>query len=238
MAEATSHFVGDKHDSPIYSIYLLDGLTPSTAIKRKLCYKDYYDEIIITMNVESIILIGPEGSGKSTIGKIVANSLAKELYSLDRHRDELYAPFNYDKAFAEKIYEEQGLWAFYQHWKAFEYQAVSHILENASKGGDEFYGKILDFGAGHSVFEDPEELAKVGALMEPYRNVILVMPCEDVEEAVKITEARRGHELGLNKHFMEHPSNKRLAKYIIYTKDTTVEECAERVLQIIRQNDE
>ncbi|KAM0259139.1 hypothetical protein ACHAQJ_003511 [Trichoderma viride] len=190
------------------------------------------------MYLESVILIGPEGSGKSTIGKIIAQNLAKGLYSLDRHRDELYAPYGYDKVFAEKIYEEKGLWAFYQHWKAFEYQAVSHILQNAGKEGDEFYGKILDFGAGHSVFENPEELAKIEALMEPYRNVILVMPCEDVEEAVKITETRRGHELGLNKHFMAHPSNKRLAKHIIYTKDTTSEACAERVLQIIRENDE
>ncbi|RFU77971.1 shikimate kinase [Trichoderma arundinaceum] len=186
---------------------------------------------------ESIIFIGPEGSGKSTIGKIIANTLAKELYSLDRHRDELYAPYGYDKALAEKIYEEQGLWPFYQHWKRFEYQAVSHILQNAVKEGDEFYGKILDFGAGHSVYEDAQEFTRVEALMEPYRNVILVMPCEDVDEAVKITEARRGHELGLNKHFMEHPSNKKLAKHIIYTKDTTAEECAERVLKIIRREE-
>jgi hypothetical protein len=33
---------------------------------------------------------------------------------------------------------------------------------------------------------------------------------------------------------MEHPSNKRLAKHVIYTKDTTPEECAERVLGIVR----
>ncbi|KAL7920364.1 hypothetical protein ACQKWADRAFT_298811 [Trichoderma austrokoningii] len=188
------------------------------------------------MSAESIILIGPEGSGKSTIGKIIATTLAKELYSIDRHRDELYAPFGYDKALAEKIYEEQGLWPFYQHWKIFEYQAVSHILQNASKEDDEFYGMIIDFGAGHSVYEKPEELDKIEALMKPYQNVILLTPCEDVEEALKITEARRNRKLGLNKHFLEHPSNRRLAKHIIYTKDTTAEECAESVLQIIRKN--
>lgn len=187
------------------------------------------------MYEETVILIGPEGSGKSTIGRVIANTLSKELYSLDRHRDELYAPYGYDKDLAEKIYEEQGLWAFYQHWKTFEYKAVSHMLQNASQEGDEFYGKILDFGAGHSVFENPEELAKIEALIAPYHNVILVMPCEDVEEAVNITEARRGHELGLNKHFMEHSSNRRLAKHIIYTKDTTVDECAERALRVIRR---
>ncbi|CAM0135634.1 hypothetical protein VKS41_005286 [Umbelopsis sp. WA50703] len=185
---------------------------------------------------ETIILIGPEGSGKSTIGSLIAKALSKELYSLDRHRDELYAPYNYDKVLAEKIYEDHGLWAFYKHWKTFEYQAVSHILQNANRKGDEFHGKILDFGAGHSVYEESKQLARIEEMIKPYRNVILFMPCEDVEEAVKITEARRGHDLGLNKHFMENPTNKRLAKHIIYTKDTTPEECAERVLRIVTAN--
>ncbi|UKZ83842.1 hypothetical protein TrVFT333_011656 [Trichoderma virens FT-333] len=187
------------------------------------------------MYSETIILIGPEGSGKSTVGRLLAKTLSKELYSLDRHRDELYAPYDYDKDLAAKIYEEKGLWPFYQHWKTFEYKAVTHILQNARQEGDEFYGKILDFGAGHSVFEDPQELENVETLIQPYENVILVIPCDDAEEVVKITEARRGHELGLNKHFVEHPSNKRLAKHIIYTKYKTAEECAERALQIIRR---
>ncbi|KAL6879884.1 hypothetical protein HDV57DRAFT_521923 [Trichoderma longibrachiatum] len=179
-----------------------------------------------------------KGSGKSTIGRNVANALSKELYSLDRHREELYAPYGYDKTIAEKIYEEQDLWAFYQHWKPFEYKAVTHILQNAKQEGDEFYGKILDFGAGHSVFEDPDELAHIEALMKPYTNVFLVVPTEDVNEVVRITEERRGHELGLNRHFVEHPSNKRLAKHIIYTKDMTAEECTGEVLRIIGSREE
>ncbi|PTB63430.1 hypothetical protein BBK36DRAFT_1126976 [Trichoderma citrinoviride] len=187
---------------------------------------------------ETVILIGPEGSGKSTIGRILANDLSKELYSLDRHRDELYAPYGYDKTLAERIYEEQGLWAFYQHWKPFEYKAVTHILQNAKQEGDEFYGKLLDFGAGHSVFEDPQELVHIEALMEPYRNVFLVVPCDDVDEVVRITEERRGHELGLNRHFVEHSSNRRLAKHTVYTKDMTAEECAEKVLRIIGSREE
>ncbi|KAL6854484.1 hypothetical protein J3F83DRAFT_770566 [Trichoderma novae-zelandiae] len=162
----------------------------------------------------TVILIGPEGSGKSTIGRIIANALSKELL-------------------AERIYEEQGLWALYQHWKPFEYKAVTHLLQNARQEGDEFYGKVLDFGAGHSVFEDSQDLAHVEALMEPFGNVFLVVPCEDADEVVSVTEQRRGHELGLNRHFVEYPSNKRLAKHIVYTKDMTADECAERVLGII-----
>lgn len=189
------------------------------------------------MSNETIILIGPEGAGKSTIGKLLASTLSKELYSLDRHRDELYAPYGYDQALADKIYEEQGGWAFYQHWTIFEHQAVRHILKNARKPGDPFYGKILDFGAGHSVYEKPEQLDEIVKLAKPYNNIIYVLPCEDVEESVKITEARRGHKLGFNKHFMEHESNARLAKHVIYTKDKAPEESADAVIQLILRDE-
>jgi energy-coupling factor transporter ATP-binding protein EcfA2 len=222
------------------------------------------------MATETIIFIGPEGSGKSTIGKLMAETLNKELYSLDRHRNELYAPYNYSQATADKIYEEQGLWPFWRHWSTFEFKAVTHILENAGEETDEFYGKILDFGAGHSVYESLDEvnqsplhplsfpfhftlqvscrkmiddvdciqLSKIEELMKPFPNVFLFLPCEDVEESIKITEERRGHELGLNRFFLEHESNKRLAKFVIYTKDTTPEECMEKVLAIIREGKE
>lgn len=182
---------------------------------------------------ETIIFIGPEGSGKSTIGKLIAPRLNKELFTLDRHRDVLYAPYSYDKDLAGKIYEEHGTWVFYKHWKYFEFRAVSHILSNAKEPSAPYHSKILDFGAGHSVYEDAEELAQIEALTRPYKNVFLFIPCEDVEDAVQVTEQRRGHALPLNKHFFEHKSNALLAKHIIYTKDKTAEECADAVLAII-----
>ncbi|TQV90080.1 shikimate kinase domain-containing protein [Cordyceps javanica] len=185
------------------------------------------------METRTVILIGPEGAGKSTIGKLLAKALSKELFSLDRHRNELYAPYNYNQAEAEQIYKEQGEWAFYLHWTAFEFKAVSHILQNALNAHDTFYGKILDFGAGHSVYEKPEQLAAIEEYLRPYPDVFLILPCKDTEEAIRVREARRGHKLGLNKHFLEHESNRRLAKHIIYTKNKTPTESLEELLQVL-----
>lgn len=184
----------------------------------------------------TIIFIGPEGSGKSTIGKLVAPLLGKDLFTLDRHRDRLYAPYDYDKVKAGQIYDKEGVWAFYRYWKTFEFQAVSHILRNASKPGDEYFGKILDFGAGHSVYEDPKELETIAELMASFTKVVLFMPCPDIDRALEICEQRRGHALELNRHFMEHESNSLLAKCTVYTQATTPERCAEKVLYLIRNS--
>ena len=185
------------------------------------------------MNTETIILIGPEGAGKSTIGRVLAQTLSKELYSLDRHRDELYAPYDYDKAHATKLYEEHGSDTLLKYWKYFEFQATSSILRNAQKPGDTFYNKILDFGAGHSVYEDAEQLKEIESLIKYYSNVLLILPCEDVDEAVRITEARRGHQLEYNRLFMTHDSNARLARHVIYTKDKTPEENSNEIIGCI-----
>lgn len=188
------------------------------------------------METKTVILIGPEGAGKSTIAALVATSLAQPLYSLDRHRDTLYAPYGYSPAVAQSIHDTEGLWAFYTHWGVFEFQAVCHILAHATAHGDHFRGKILDFGAGHSVFERPEELAAVETLMAPFEHVFLILPCDGVDEAARIMEARRGKELPLNRHFLTHESNRRLAKYTIYTEDKTPAESAEEILRILRES--
>ncbi|KAF4945620.1 hypothetical protein FGADI_11801 [Fusarium gaditjirri] len=181
----------------------------------------------------TIILIGPEGAGKTTIAKFLAEKLGRELYSFDRHRKELYAQFDYDDSHANKRYEQDGVEALLRYWKYFEYRAVVDILQNALKPGDRFYSKILDFGAGHSIFENKEELDHVADLISPYKGVFLILPCEDVDEALGIMEERRGHELSYNRHFLNHPSNKILAKHTIYTKDTCPERSADEILEIL-----
>lgn len=182
----------------------------------------------------TIILIGPEGAGKSTIGRLLAKRFSIELYSLDRHRDELYAPYGYDKELAEKLFKEEGIWSFWKYWSVFEFKAVCHILRNAIRPGDLFYGKVLDFGAGHSVYEDESELKDVASLMAPFPNVVLLIPCEDEEEALRIMEQRRGKALELNKLFVKHESNRFLAKHVVYTKDMTPDECEQQVVRLMQ----
>lgn len=99
---------------------------------------------------------------------------------------------------------------------------------------------IIDFGASNSVYDDKDLFARVQNAFAPYPNVILLLPSANRDESSEIlkdgltrmlTEAGKeftSELFELNKYFVEHPSNHRLAKQIIYTKDKTPEKiCAE-----------
>ena len=68
------------------------------------------------------------------------------------------------------------------YWKPFEAQAVEPALTD--------YQGVIDFGAGHSVYEDETLLARVQKALAPYPNVILLLPSPDLDESVAIVNAR------------------------------------------------
>jgi hypothetical protein len=75
----------------------------------------------------------------------------------------------------------------------------------------------------------------------------LLMPSPDPEESVEILTTRlnligkaKGEEISnelfdLNEYFIKHPSNYRLAKIVIYTKDKTPEEICNEIFQKLVQ---
>jgi hypothetical protein len=79
--------------------------------------------------------------------------------------------------------------------------------------------------------------------LRPYPNVILLLPSPDVDESAGIlkerliqmlTEAGKeftGELFELNEYFIRHPSNRRLAKQIIYTKNKTPEKICSDILK-------
>ncbi|EPZ48751.1 AAA family ATPase [Alicyclobacillus acidoterrestris] len=74
-----------------------------------------------------IVLIGPEGTGKTTIGKLLASHFNVNQYTLDRHRDELYNEMGYDAIHAKNLFADGGIWALYSYWKPFEAFSVKSI---------------------------------------------------------------------------------------------------------------
>ena len=182
----------------------------------------------------TIILIGPMSAGKSTIGELLAKKLDIPHYSVDDYRWEYYQEIGYDEAKASEIVKsDQGMLGLLAYWKPFEAHAVERFLAD-------HHHCVIDFGAGHSVYEDEALFARVQRVLAPYPNVILLLPSSDLDASVLILNARFSQLLleevgeidnallGVNEQFVKHPSNHQLAKMVVYTNDKTPQEtCAE-----------
>src|SRR5574339_244308 len=134
-----------------------------------------------------IILIGPIGSGKSTVAELISMKTGLPRRSMDELRWHYYDEIGYDRDFARQKRTAEGFWGLYRYWKPFEIYAVKRILED-------FHDCIFDFGGGHSVYEDEAQFAQVQNLLAPYPHVILLIPSSDREESTRILHARNEYD--------------------------------------------
>jgi shikimate kinase len=184
----------------------------------------------------TISLIGPLGAGKTTVGRLLAERLGLPFCSVDQVREAYYQKVGYDQTIASQVAaSDQGIQGLLRYSKPFEARMVEQVLAD--------HHGVIDFGASNSVYDDKDLFARVENALEPYPNVILLLPSPDLDESAEIlkhrltrmlTEAGRGFTdelFELNEYFVKHPSNHQLAKRVIYTKDKTPEEICDELVQ-------
>jgi shikimate kinase len=184
----------------------------------------------------TIILIGPLGAGKTTVGHLLAERLDLPICSVDHVREAYYQKVGYDKTLASQIAaSDQGIQGVLRYSEPFEAQLIERIVVD--------HHGIIDFGASNSVYDDKSLFAQVERALAPYPNVILLLPSPDLDESVALLKNRltrmlteAGKEFTdelfeLNKYFIKHPSNHQLAKLVIYTKDKTPERICDELVQ-------
>jgi shikimate kinase len=181
--------------------------------------------------ISDIILIGPVRTGKSTLGKLLAQKLKLPQCSMDELRWKYYQEINYDQEFAQQLRKKEGFLGIYQYWKPFEAYAVERLLfENSNC--------VIDFGAGHSVYEDEQLFQQVQKVLEPYNNVVLILPSPDLEESIQILNQRTGgfisNNFNFHEHCVKHHSNHDLAKFTVYTKGKLPEETRDDILNLVK----
>ena len=184
------------------------------------------------MNSE-IILIGPIGSGKTTIAELLYSRTMLPHRSMDLLRWKYFEEIGYDRHIASEKFSEGGFWEMYRYWKPFEAYAVKRLLED-------FNECVFDLGASHSVYEDDELFERVRELLDPYPHVILLMPSQDQDESIEILNARNDYatdaQREVNEHLIRHHSNYAIAKFTAYTEGKSPEETTDEVLRWARSN--
>ena len=125
-----------------------------------------------------IILIGPMSAGKSTLAKRLAKQLGVPRDELDEVRQKFYQEIGYDEKFASEIVGIEGMKGLIDYWKPFEAHAVERALED-------YHNCVIDFGAGHSVYDDEELFQRVSKALKPYKYVIQILPSPDMDRSVE-----------------------------------------------------
>ncbi|HDD61922.1 MAG: shikimate kinase [Chloroflexota bacterium] len=182
-----------------------------------------------------IILIGPMSVGKSTLAKKLAKKLGVPRIELDEVRQRFNNEIGYDEKFASEIVGTEGMMGLIKYWKPFD----AHAVERALK---EYENCVMDFGAGHSVYEDQELFQRVEKALKPHKFVIQILPSPDQDRSVEIVNQRFSdlllNEVGkideellaLNEHFVRHPSNGLLAKKTFFTEGKSAKATAQEIL--------
>src|SRR5262245_61488371 len=120
------------------------------------------------MNSE-ILLLGPVRTGKSTLGRLLAQHLGVPCISLDEIRWRYYQEIGYNTELAQTIRQRGGFLALVLYWQLFDAYSVERVLA-------EYPNCVIDCGAGVGVYESQEQFARVKRVLAAYRNIFLILP--------------------------------------------------------------
>jgi len=189
--------------------------------------------------VGPVVLIGPLGVGKTTVGTQLAQLLSVPLCSVDEARWAHFDELGYDREVAEHRFAAGRTVAEkLAYGQPFEVHAIERIMADRSSG-------VVDFGASNSVYDDAHLLSRVEAALSA-AHVVLLLPSEDSARSELVLAARlatvlqaKGEEvsdelLALNSYFIRHPANRRLAGQVIYTRDRPPAAVAEELARSLR----
>jgi len=186
----------------------------------------------MTNRNSNIIFIGPVGSGKTTQGQLVAKALNMRSLSLDSIANKYYETNGFGPSQFQRLKKEEGyLEAYRQWWPSLAYAAQKVV--------EDYTDYIIDFGAGHSHYEDELLFANVKKSLSYSLKIILLLPTPDLDKSVSILrnrsiEQRKRDWIHDGYDFIEHwvkdDCNHILSTNTIYTNGKTPEETRDEIV--------
>lgn len=169
---------------------------------------------------ESIILIGPSGAGKSTIAEELSRKLNIPRLCLDRIANRA---------------RQTGFTRKFKNADEFNSFMISEVIKKAKQ--DNIPG-VVDFGAGHSVYDDNEIFEIVRNQLKPFKNIVLLLPSRDETLSLNIMANRSTGDTRDNLKFLRSSCNRELATMTIYGNDRTPSDIASEIISRIKEREE
>ncbi len=178
------------------------------------------------------------GVGKTTLALHLSEKLGILNYPVDRLKWYYRFKNGYNLAKGTKILMTSGFHELCNYFNDyFNNNDLAAIL-------DEFKGGIFDFGASHSHFENENELQEAKKILDPFRNIIQLLPSDNFAINCKVLDERirKRYEdvewkrevletyIEQNRIFLLSNSYSSLAKETIYTEGKTIEQVGEEIL--------
>jgi shikimate kinase len=172
--------------------------------------------------MQTIILMGPIGAGKSTQAELLSKALGQPRCSYDKVKYKYRKQVGFDHHKAQSIDKEQGFYAMIAYMNEFKSQILSPIIEDHP-------GHIIDLGGGAQSFDEPHQIERARNAFDPIENVFLLMPSQDL--ATNITSLPGLKEnYPINAYLIMHHTNELFAKKTVYTLGKSPEETTSEII--------
>jgi len=172
--------------------------------------------------MNSIILIGPIGVGKSTQASLLAEKLDMPRCSYDQVKGKYWQRFGLDAETARYIEKQYGTYAMISYMNEYKYKTVCAIIE-------EHPGHVIDFGGGAQTFDEPHQIAKVRDTFAPIEHIFLLLPSPDLATNIKSLPGIK-EDYPINAYLILHPTNDLFAKQTIYTQNKSRQQIRDEII--------
>jgi len=159
--------------------------------------------------VETIVLTGPIGVGKSTQAKLLADALGQPLCVYDEIKDKYRYKIGLSREKTLSINAEKGVYAMLTYMNEYKSKILQPII-------DDHPGHIIDLGAGAHAFDEPEQIEMAEHAFKSVNEVILLLPSNDLETNIQSLPGIKENYV-VNTYLIMHPTNELFSTKTIYT---------------------
>jgi len=175
--------------------------------------------------METIVLMGPIGVGKSTQAELLSRKLGQPRCSYDDVKEHYRAQVGFDRKTAQSIHDEQGLYAMLCYMNEFKSRILGPIIKDHP-------GHIIDLGGGAQCFDEPHQIERAREAFAAVSEIFLLLPSPDLATNIAtLPGLKENHPI--NPYLITHPTNKMFARKTIYTLGKVPEETMREILALI-----